>query len=220
VRDLLDLLDRVSRADPSLLDGSSRLRIGSALLAGTLLSLFAGAVVGGSDLQRPWQIPIAAVKLPILLLATGLLTLPFLAAVHAANGCLDALPRTLRAVLVAELGMTTCLASLAPLLIIPPVSGASYDVIRLFDLAAFAIAAGFAAIVLRRMIEPLARRMPAWRWCVGSWLLVQAFTGMQLAWILRPFVGNPSMPVGFLRADPFTNAYVELGRMVARSLGF
>ena len=36
------------------------------------------------------------------------------------------------------------------------------------------------------------------------------FVAVQLAWVLRPFIGAPRMRVRFLRADAWGNAYVEV----------
>ena len=41
-------------------------------------------------------------------------------------------------------------------------------------------------------------------WLTGSLLL-----GSQLAWVLRPFVGSPDLPVQFLRPDPLRGNFFE-----------
>ena len=42
-----------------------------------------------------------------------------------------------------------------------------------------------------------------------SWLAGNLFLGSQLAWILRPFIGSPQIPVQFLRADPLRGNFYE-----------
>jgi hypothetical protein len=59
----------------------------------------------------------------------------------------------------------------------------------------------------------LARR-PQHRWLLRIWLVVYVFVGIQMAWILRPFVGEPGMPIQFFREDTWGNAYIIVGRMV------
>ena len=77
----------------------------------------------------------------------------------------------------------------------------------------------FAGIVAnRRLLRLLARlsgdtvraRMILFAWLAGSLLL-----GSQLAWVLRPFVGSPDLPVQFLRPDPLHGNFFEA---VGRSL--
>lgn len=178
----------------------------------------AGAVVGASDLDRPLQILISATKLPILMLATGVATLPLLIALHAAAGRLRDWTRTMRIVMAGEIGFACALASLSPLLLIAPAGGASYDLVRMLDVAAFATALSFAGLLLRRLLAPSIAATPALRWIVPIWLIAHAFTAVQVAWMLRPFVGSPDLPARWFRADPFTNAWIELARMAWRLL--
>jgi len=35
---------------------------------------------------------------------------------------------------------------------------------------------------------------------------------IQMAWVLRPFIGSPGNPVQFFRAESWGNAFVILGR--------
>jgi hypothetical protein len=41
------------------------------------------------------------------------------------------------------------------------------------------------------------------------WLVLQAFVGTQLSWILRPYLGKPTLVVQFLRADAFQGSFFE-----------
>ena len=42
-----------------------------------------------------------------------------------------------------------------------------------------------------------------------AWLLGNFFLGSQLSWILRPFIGSPSLPVEFLRKNAFLGNFYE-----------
>ena len=59
----------------------------------------------------------------------------------------------------------------------------------------------YAPLILK---EPLHRRM------LLFWIVMYAFVGIQMGWLLRPFVGNPTAPVEFLRPDAWGNAYVVI----------
>jgi hypothetical protein len=67
-------------------------------------------------------------------------------------------------------------------------------------------------------LTPLDRQVPSRhvRSVFRLWLVVFALVGSQMGWILRPFVGNPGVPVQFFREDSFTNAYVAVVEMIWR----
>ena len=52
---------------------------------------------------------------------------------------------------------------------------------------------------------------------LALWVVLYAFVGIQMGWTLRPFVGTPGIPVTFFREGPFTNAYVEVAKLVVGS---
>jgi hypothetical protein len=47
-----------------------------------------------------------------------------------------------------------------------------------------------------------------------TWLGIYVFIAIQMAWIFRPFVGDPSAPVQFLREESWGNAYEVVGRLI------
>lgn len=51
-----------------------------------------------------------------------------------------------------------------------------------------------------------------------AWLAGNLLLGMQLTWILRPFFGNPDMPVQFLRAEAFRGNFIEGFSNILRTL--
>jgi hypothetical protein len=74
----------------------------------------------------------------------------------------------------------------------------------------FAAASIAAQWVLRRRYAPLIARNPRHRVMVRTWLLLYAFVGIQMGWVLRPFLGQPGRPVTFFREDAWGNAYVVI----------
>jgi hypothetical protein len=89
------------------------------------------------------------------------------------------------------------------------VSGATYSFIKLANVAAIAFA-GVAGNA--RLFQLLARlggsRTVALR-VLFAWLAVNLFLGSQLSWILRPFIGSPSLPVEFFRANALHGNFYE-----------
>jgi hypothetical protein len=51
-----------------------------------------------------------------------------------------------------------------------------------------------------------------------SWLAGNLFLGAQLAWVLRPFIGSPGLPVEFLRDDPLHGTFYGAVFRAARAL--
>jgi hypothetical protein len=52
------------------------------------------------------------------------------------------------------------------------------------------------------------------RLLLRTWLVGYALVGIQMGWVLRPFVGAPDMPVQFFREEAWGNAYVVVARMI------
>ena len=47
-----------------------------------------------------------------------------------------------------------------------------------------------------------------------TWIFIYVFVGIQMAWVLRPFVGDPLRPVQFFREDSWSNAYEVVAQMI------
>jgi hypothetical protein len=193
--------------------------------ARAILTLACGAVYGaamgtfgGLTGDRPLQILVSAVKVPLLLLATFAISLPSFFVLNTLAGVRADFPAAVRALAGGQAGLTIVLASLAPYTLFWYASVAGYGAALAFNGLMFAIATIAAQGVLRHAYRPLIARDPRHRWLLRAWLIVYGFVGIQMAWVLRPFVGSPDMPVQFFRAESWGNAYVILGRMVWEGL--
>jgi hypothetical protein len=51
-----------------------------------------------------------------------------------------------------------------------------------------------------------------------TWVGIYAFVGIQMGWVLRPFVGYPDTQVQFFRTDTWGNAYVIVFETIWRAL--
>ena len=183
--------------------------------------LFYGAVMGSFSGLRPGryhQVLYSGVKVPLLLLATFLLCLPNFFIVNTIAGLRDDFGQVLRALVATQSCVTVVLAALAPITAFWYVSCADYDLILLFNLAIFGVATGTAQIVVRRYYQPLIRREPRHRHLLWAWFVLYGFVGIQMGWVLRPFIGNPNAPVAFFRAEAWGNAYVVVGRLILHAV--
>lgn len=186
------------------------------LIAGPLY----GAVMGSfafTSAERLLMVLYAAIKMPLLIGVTGLLCLPGFFVLSTVLGLRDALARSLRAILTSQAALVLVLASLGPITRVVYFSGVSHSQAILANALMFSIATAAAQIVLWRLYRPLIaedRRHLAMLWI---WVLLYAFVGMQMGWMLRPFVGTPDQPVTFFRDEPFSNAYMVIFGMLTGS---
>ncbi|HEX9995920.1 MAG TPA: hypothetical protein VGB45_02155 [Abditibacterium sp.] len=156
----------------------------------------------------------SAVKVPLFLGIAAALMLPALYVLYALFGLGDEFRIALRALVGGQAAFALILASLSPFTLVFYLSGASYRGALGFNLFLFALAGIAAQNTIRLRFKSLLER-DARHWKLlsigfGLW----AFVAVQLAWNLRPFVGNPDAPAQFLRPDAFTNAYLAIWRIL------
>jgi hypothetical protein len=193
------------------------------LLSTTLLfGITYGAVMGsyaGLAPDRWQQILYSAVKVPLLVLVSFALSLPTFYVLHALLGLADDFRTAVRGLAATQSCLAIVLASLAPFTAFWYVCVAEYRSAITFNGLMFAVASLSAQVLLRRHYRALLAKNPRHRWMLLAWLLVYAFVAIQLAWILRPFIGDPKQPPQFFRHDPLSdNAYVVVLKLAWRFL--
>jgi hypothetical protein len=225
----LDVPHSGLRSIPTLLRGEAgpvrewmvRGQEGRLVLCVGVIIVGAGCFGAATGIWRaPLQAVYTAIKFPLILLLTAL-----------GNGLLNALLApllgvnlTLRQSLLAVLMSFTIAASIlgafSPLLFFavwntPPLGtpGASafsaYSFILLTQTAAIAFAGIAANIRLVQLLRELSGSAFAARKVLFAWLVGNLFLGSQLAWIFRPFVGSPGIPLQFLRSDAMRGSFYE-----------
>jgi hypothetical protein len=196
-------------------------------LLGTLAGLvlfcgaFYGAVMGsfgGITGLRMWQLIYSAAKVPLLLLGTLSICLPSFFVLNTVAGLRSDFRDVLRALLGAQATLTVLLCALAPFTALWYLSFADYHAAVLFNGVIFGVASCATQLSLQRAYQPLVRRNPKHRLLGRAWLILYVFVGMQLGWLLRPFVGEPSFGVEMFRADAWGNVYVEVLHHLERLL--
>jgi hypothetical protein len=88
-------------------------------------------------------------------------------------------------------------------------SGLTYAPILLTHVAVIAFAGIAANLRLMQLLRQVSVSAAAARRVLFAWLIGNLFFGSQLSWILRPFIGSPSLPVQFLRPDAFQGNFYE-----------
>jgi len=180
-----------------------------------------GAVMAsytGLSPGRWHQLLYVGLKVPMLLLVTFVLCLPSFFVVNAVVGLRADFGEALHAIVAAQACVTFALAALAPVTAFFYLSCTDYGLAILFNAVMFTLACAAAQVVMRRYYGPLIRRSPAHRRMLYFWFLFYAFVGIQMGWVLRPFIGAPSAPVQFFRSDAWGNAYVVVLRLVRRAM--
>lgn len=211
---------------------------------GICMGLYTVLRTGGS--ADGWmQMLASAIKLPLLFMLTLFVTLPSLYVFNALVGSRLTLISVVH-LLIASMAVTvTVLASLGPIIAFFSLSTTSHPFMVLLNVVAAAIAGvlgmKFLFSTLHRLVftregapPPLppdadigTRSLAALdnrsiapsddaRGVFRVWVLVFSLVGAQMSWVLRPFVGSPSLEFAWFRAreDNFFVAVMEMIRTV------
>jgi hypothetical protein len=228
--DWLKSLDALLRGEHTRKDDLQEGRVGLQARRLVLLGLLLGALygagmglyaaVGGRD--GGWRhMASAAVKLPLLFLLTLLVTFPSLYVFSALANSRLRLRETLRLLVAAITVMLGVLASFAPVTAFFTLSTDSYRFL-LFLNVVFCSLAGLVGLgFLLRAVKLVFPDEKASRDEGGRarrifrvWLALFAAVGAQMAWILKPFVGNPHLTFEWIRPSRAMNVF----EFVLRSL--
>ena len=214
-----DVLRAASR--PQTPDKNSDLPLLSLVFISVLCDMFYGAAMGtfgGVSGAHLGQVAFSSVKVPLLLGVTFAVSVPSFFVLNTLFGLRDDFVQSLRALAAAQAGVSVVLASLAPLTLLWYASSSHYASAILFNTAMFGVASLSGQRLLAAWYRPLIARDVRHRRLLLAWLLVFALIGVQMAWLLRPFVGDPHHPVALFRPDAWSNAYQTLARMMWRAL--
>jgi hypothetical protein len=177
-----------------------------------------GMAMGAFGLNG-FQVFYSALKVPLLLAATTALALPSFFVLNTLLGLRADFGRAVRAVLGTQAAVGIVLAALAPYTALWYLTSNDYQEALLFNGLMFLVASGSAQWVLRRRYRPLVAVNRRHRWMLWVWVLIYAFVGIQMGWLLRPFVGSPDQPATFFRTGAWGNAYVVVFDMIVSELG-
>ena len=184
-----------------------------AFISGAVTGSF-GAFGGGNT----GQIVYSAIKVPMLLLITFCLCLPSFLVVNSLLGLRSDLRIVLQALLVTQSGIAIVLAALSPCIAVWYASDGDYQRAILANVGTFAIASVVGQVVLRRCYRPMIAKNTRHQTMMRLWFFIYAAVGIQMGWVLRPFIGSPSAALHFFRQEPWSNAYIVVWRVLVRTL--
>jgi hypothetical protein len=169
---------------------------------------------GGIYGDRLWQVIYSAVKVPILLGVTFALAIPSFFVLNTVLGLRSDFEIVLGALLRSLVGTAIVLASFAPFTAVWYLTSESYIEAILFNGLMFGIASVTGQLMLKHDYRPLIARNPLHRVMMRTWVVIFAFVGIQMGWVLRPFIGEPNTPTRFFREAAWGNAYETVATMI------
>lgn len=182
-----------------------------------------GAIMGayGGLSGTGWQQAlVSAIKVPWLFTVTFVLCLPSFYVLNVFSGLGKDFPRVLNALFSFQAIASLVLASFGPITFLMNVSTEFYSFMVLLNGIFFGAASVAGHMTLRRMYRPLIEADARHRRMYAVWLVLYVFVGIQMAWVLRPFIGAPNLPVQFFRRDAWSNAYVVVWDLMLNVLGY
>ena len=220
-------VDRLLRAEGEFsaapqLPAVEQATVRTQLLIIVLFGATYGAVMGsfGGLADDGWkQAVVSAIKVPWLYTVTFALCLPSFFVLNALAGLAKDFRRVLTALLAFQAIAALVLSALAPITFLFNVSTAFYQFMILWNGAAFAVASLTGHAVMRRIYRGLIAGNPRHRVLYRVWMILYVFVGIEMAWVLRPFVGAPGMPVQFFRHGAWGNAYTRIIELVLQIFG-
>ncbi|CAG0929199.1 hypothetical protein PLCT1_00971 [Planctomycetaceae bacterium] len=199
------------------LDASSLLASNARLFAGGSLGAACwgaamGAHVGGAN------IAVTALKMPLFFAATLALCFVLMHVVALAGGIRASATQTLHVALAGLSVTALCLGAFAPVLALfaacaPTPSMASYLNLYVACALAGVVAGVFGAARLAAGLRALNGRSATG--VLFAWLFIYQFTGTQVAWVLRPWIGGADYSLAHGLSGNF---YVGAGRVFLRWL--
>ena len=171
--------------------------------AGTLLILSAFYGLTAGAYAGVLQALSASVKLPVLVLATLLICFPAFYVVQILVGSRLRFTQVLALVLSALTLTAIILAAFVPVTVFFLITGANYHFLQLLHVllvllaglfGMYALHEGLAVVCERRAVYPK-KALTIMR----AWAVLFAFVGIQMAWNLRPFLGDRGEPFRVFR---------------------
>jgi len=225
-----DVLERGLEAKPQHKKSSDLLWIKTTVWIVCIVGPIYGIAMGSyawvdgsrSFSQQTLQMFYSGLKLPLLITTTVALALPSFFVLNSLFGLREDFGEAVRAVVSAQAGLVIILASLTPLTVFfyaSNTSGTAYSAAILFNALMFAVASISAQRLLASWYAPLIKKNSRHRSMMVVWIFVFAFVGIQMGYVLRPFIGNPTSPTSFLRENPFENAYVHVWKLILDVVG-
>lgn len=191
------------------------------LITAVLCALY-GLTMGATAWTGSWQRGLAqmtatSIKVPLLYLLSLVVCFPVLYIVLVLMGSKLRFGQGLALILMALAFNSVLLVSCAPIALFFAFTGASYDFVKLLHVVICGFSGVWAMTALLHGLRLMCEKsdlypLKALR-ILQIWALIFGFVGTQMAWSLRPFVGEPSMNFTIFRQQQ-GNFYQAVGQSV------
>jgi hypothetical protein len=196
-------------------------KIRAMLISSISFLILYGAVMGSR--HSLWQTISSGVKLPILFLATLFVCVPSLYFFGLLFGSRQSLRQNLSLILTAVTVTAVLLLSLAPITLFFLLTTSQYQFFKLLNVGIFAISGLMGVVFLYQGMKVVSNDSfegaNTRKWVIILWMFVYAFVGSQMAWTIRPFMGEPGADFVLFR-QLGGNFYTNILYSIADLLGF
>jgi hypothetical protein len=197
-------------------------KIRSMTIASTVFLALCGAVLGSSSgIAGIGQAVSSAVKLPILFLLTSIICLPTLYLFNTLFGARQSIRQNLALYLAPITIMTVMLFGFAPIILFFLITVSDYQFFKLLNVAVFGISGLIGMWFLLKgmwiISEDEDDGVRIRRLTLLFWICLYTFVGCQMAWALRPFIGDPNYEFELFRqagGNFYTNIWFSLGEIL------
>lgn len=199
------------------------------LLATILLSALYGLTMGAASFTNAdWGVAFAqsasaAVKVPLLFLISLLVTFPVLYFVIVLMGSRLSFSQTLALILLAVTMNAILLAGCAPIVLFFIFTGSGYTFIKFLHVLIFGFSGAWAMMALWQGLRAMCEKSDLYPKqavrILQVWILVFGFVGTQMAWSLRPFIGDPDQEFSIFRKNQGSNIYFSLWKSMGGEIG-
>lgn len=199
------------------------------LLATILLSALYGLTMGAASFANAdWGVAFAqsasaAVKVPLLFLISLLVTFPVLYFVIVLMGSRLSFSQTLALILLAVTMNAILLAGCAPIVLFFIFTGSGYTFIKFLHVLIFGFSGAWAMMALWQGLRSMCEKSDLYPKqavrILQVWILVFGFVGTQMAWSLRPFIGDPDQEFQIFRKNQGSNIYFSLWKSLGGEIG-
>jgi hypothetical protein len=223
---MIALLKTLLRGDPAEI-GSCVWEMDARRVVNCCAIIVIGCGLYGSTVGI-WRAPVqglyTAAKFPLLIFLTCAGNALLNGILAQLLGSALSLRQTSLAILMSFATAALLLGALSPVTLFviwnaPPLASGravtGHSIVLLMHVAVIAWAGVVANRRLLQLVERFSGSRAIARRVLVGWLAGNLLLGAQLAWVLRPFIGSPHIPVQFLRDDPMRGNFYEA---VARAL--
>jgi len=188
------------------------------LVSSTAFFAIYGVIIGASS--GPLQAILSAIKLPALYLLTLIICFPTLYLFNVMFGSKQTFKQYLTLLMAAMAEISVLQLGFAPVALFFMLSTNDYQFFKILNVGIFAIT-GILGIKffyegMKFMTEEDNEGVKLRLNIVQLWLILYAFVGTQLGWVLRPFFGAPGEPFQVFREQDsnfYLNVFQSIGEL-------